>query len=243
MYKSSLPEIMKVILPTTGIILFSLCISAGAQPLGVTTLTDISDFMQSNYNYNREYRASSAMIEGSPYLSEEFVAGSLSYRDSYYRDLQLRYNVYDGHFEFKSEDEILYFDPRYTEVDTVWIGNDTYIFQEYIEARNVKRSYMQLLYDSDGIQAFKQYEIILLEPEPPRGYEDAKPARFQQRPERLFVRFKGDPAQEFPGRKSIPELFPAYADELITYTKKDRLRFRKPEDLVLLCKYYNSLMQ
>lgn len=205
------------------------------------SLEDMTSFIRSDFNYMEEQRARNAIVAGSPYLDEDFTAGSLVFKDAYYRDLSLRYNVYEGHFEFESEGQVLYFDPRYTEVDTVWMGEKKFIFQDYRDVRSLKRSYMELLYESEGNGVLKLRETILLQPEKAQGYEDAKPARFQERPDRLFVRFGNEPALEFTGKKSIPVLFPEHRDQLLTYTKKERLKFRQPEDLIKLCAYYDSL--
>ena len=214
-----------------------------SQTPAITPLSDLNTFMRSDFNYLEQQRARSAIIEGSPYLEEEFTDGSLIFRDTYYRELQLRYNIYEGHFEFKSDEQVLYFDPRYTEVDTVWMGENKFIFQEYQDVRSPKRSYMQLLYENEGTHVLSLRETILLQPESAKGYEDEKPARFQPRPDKLFVKFKEEPAREFSGRKSIPELFSEHVDELDAYARKERLRFRQPEDLIELCKYYDHLRQ
>lgn len=226
---------------TTGIILLALSAVTTAQLSQLTSLAELSTFMNSDYNYIEEQRARNALIEGSPYLEEEFSKGSLIFKDTYYKDLFLRYNVYEGHFEFKSDDHVLYFDPGYTEVDTVWMGEDRFIFQEYLDGKNTKRSYMELLYEGDTTQVLVLRETILLQPQKAAGYEDAKPARFQPRSDRLFVRFAGSPALEFSGRKSIPELFPSHAEQLTTFTRKERLRFRSADDLIALCNYYEQV--
>jgi hypothetical protein len=214
-----------------------------SQTPAITPLSDLNTFMRSDFNYLEQQRARNTIIQGTPYLEDEFTDGALSFRDTYYRDLRLRYNIYEGHFEFESEGQVLYFDPRYTEVDTVWMGDNKFIFQEHQDVRSVKRSYMQLLYENMGTQVLSLRETILLQPESAKGYEDAKPARFQSRPDRLFVRFGKEPAREFSGRKSIPEIFPGYAGELEAFAKKERLRFRQPEELIELCKYYDRLRQ
>jgi hypothetical protein len=102
---------------------------------------------------------------------------------------------------------------------------------------------MQLLFEGDTTQVLVLRETILLQPEKAAGYEDAKPARFQPRADRLFVRLSGSPALEFSGKKSIPELFPSYSDELTTFTRKERLRFRSSDDLIALCRYYEQIRE
>ena len=210
-----------------------------AQPT-LNNLSELTTFMNSDYSYIQEQRERNSQIEGTPYLDEEFSEGQLVYQEKLYGGLQLRYNIYEGHFEFKSEGEILYFDPRYTEVDTVWIAQEKYIYAPYSDNSREKRSYMHLLYDGKT-QVLALRETILLQPEIAQGYEDAKPARFREMPPRMFVSKDGKPAVEFKNRRSIEDVFPAHADALENYAKKQRLRFKSPGELVSLVEYYDRI--
>jgi len=206
----------------------------------LTNLSELTSFMKSDYNYIKEQRERNANIEGTPYLNEHFTDGRLVYQDKMYRGLKLRYNIYEDHFEFESEGEILYFDPRYTEVDTVWMGEQKYIYATYNENNREKRSYMHLLHDG-RTQVLTRMETILLQPEKAQGYEDAKPARFREMPERMYVSIDGNPAVEFSNRRSIDDVFPEYEEELTSYAKKNKLKFRTPDELVTLVRYYDSI--
>lgn len=223
----------------TLILVFLICPGINSQST-LTNLSELTSFMKSDYSYIKEQRERNSQIEGTPYLDEGFTEGKLVYQDKLYKGLQLRYNIYEGHFEFKSEGEILYFDPRYTEVDTVWIGQEKYIYAPYADNSREKRSYMHLLYDGNT-QVLSLRETLLLQPEKAQGYADAKPARFRELPPRMFVSKDGKPAVEFSNRRSIEEVFPDHADKLETYAKKQRLRFRSPDELVELVEYYEDI--
>ncbi len=225
-----------------GIVFISMCLSAQSQAPVISNLPELNTFMQSDYHYKKNLKDMNKVIEGSPYLSDEFSTGSLIYQDTYYRNLQLRFNVYEGHFEFKSGDGFLYFDPRYTEVDTVWIGQDKYVYAPYIDNNREKRSYMHLLHDGNT-KVLTLREKLLLRPEKAQGYEDAKPARFSEMTTRMFVSLEGEPAVEFSNRRSIDVVFPESAKELESYAKKERLRFRSPDELVTLVEYYETLQK
>lgn len=231
---------MQIIKGTLGIVITSLCLSAQAQAPVISKLPELNTFMQSDYHYKKDLRDRNAKIEGSPYLSEEFSTGSLSFRDTYYKDLQLRFNVYQGHFEFKSGDEVLYFDPRYTEVDTVWMGDEKYIYVAHDNGRNTRRNYMKILHDGPA-KVLLLREISLLEPEEASGYEEARPARFEPRPGVLYVQVGDEPALEFKNKRSIDDVFPDHVKALEQYARSKKLRFRDPEDLLTLVKYYNTL--
>lgn len=221
-----------VMLPGAGII--------AAQTPMITSGAEFNSFMKSDLSYLEEQEARYAKIEGSPYLDEEFKPGGLVYKNKLFTNLQLRYNYYEGYFEFKTGDVVKFYDPRYTEVDTVWLESNKYIYIEHDNGKNIRRNYMKLLYDGPvKVLSFK--EIIMLDPEPASGYEAARSARFDPRPEVFYVQFGEAPAVEFKNKRSIEEVFPDHGKELGKYAKSEKLRFRNPEDLVALVKYYNTL--
>jgi len=231
---------MRKIIIIAGLLCSYMSTSMHAQTRSINTLRELTGFMQSDYNYVKEQRERNSEIEGSPYLDENFQDGKLSFRGRMYDGLKLRYNMYASQFEFKSEEEILYFDPAYTAVDTVWIGDDEFIYMEYIDDNRNKRKYMQLL-NNGKTQVLSLRETILLEAEKPKGYEEGKPARFRQLAERHFVQFPGQPAVEFKNKRSIEDVFPEYEDQLISFAKNNKLKFRSSDDLIELCKYFDTL--
>lgn len=219
--------------------MFSTAILYAQTPM-ITSGAEFNSFMKSDLNYLEAQEARYARTEGSPYLEEEFKPGALVYKNKLFTNLKLRYNYYEGYFEFKTGDEVKFYDPRYTEVDTVWLESNKYIYVEHDNGKDIRRNYMKLLYDGPvKVLSFK--EIIMLDPEPASGYEAARPARFDPRPEVVYVQFGKDPAVEFKGKRSIEEVFPDHEKELEKYAKSEKLRFRDPEDLVTLVKYYNTL--
>jgi hypothetical protein len=175
---------------TTGIILFALSAVAAAQTPQLTSLAELSSFMRSDYNYIEEQRARNAMVEGSPYLEEEFTGGSLIFRDT-----PITRTCCCGIISTKAilnsnlmtRCSILIPDTqKWTQSGS---GKRSLFSRSTWMEKHAKRSYMQLQYEGDTTQALVLLETILLPPEKAAGYEDAKPARFQPRTDRLFVRF------------------------------------------------------
>ncbi|MEX0987503.1 MAG: hypothetical protein WD052_08505 [Bacteroidales bacterium] len=196
--------------------------------------------MRTDLQYLDVQRSGNAKIEGTPYQDAEFRKGALMLEGKRYENLLLRYNYYAGYFEYKEGDQVMYLHPGYAGVDSVWIGDEKYIYLEYQNLQKTKKGYMRMLYDGQtDVLIFR--EAIVLQPEASTGYEEAKPPRFRLQPEQYFVRLQNKPAMEFNGRKSIPVIFPDHADSLDAFRKREKMKFRTADDLVELCKYYDSL--
>lgn len=214
--------------------------SSFSQTPAITSGADFNNFINSDLRYMKEQDAFYSRVDGSPYLEEDFKPGALVYNNKLYTNLSLRYNYYEGYFEVKAGDEIKYYDPQYLEVDTVWLENDKYIYIEFDNGRDIRRKYMKLLYDGP-VKVLAYREIVMLDAQKAKGYEDARPARFDPRPEVTYIQFGDAPAVEFRNRRSIEEVFPDHAEALEKYAKSEKLRFRDVEDLIKLVKFYNTL--
>ncbi|MEN8158167.1 MAG: hypothetical protein ABFS10_14540, partial [Bacteroidota bacterium] len=176
----------------------------------------------------------------SAYLDETFREGAISFNRKRYVGLNLRYNQYEGTFEFETDDGIRFFDPEVILVDTVWMAGDTYLYILYQSGKARKRSFMKLI-NYGATRVLYHHQVLLMDPEPAKGYEEARPARFEQRPETLFVQLPGQPAMEFRGKKSVEEIFPDDHQVLAEYIKSNRLKLKRVEDVTKLCRYFDSL--
>ncbi len=203
---------------------------------------DLFIFMQSDPDYINNQRERYSRIEGSPYLNKEFVSGSALYNRKKYLKLDMRYNAYEGYFEFRVEDGFKYFDPRITRLDTVWVGDVTFVFVNYLVGNNIKQSYMELV-NHGNTKVYLLRRIHLNEAVPAQGYAEAKPATFEKMPENIFVELPGRPATQFKGKSSVKEIFPDHAATLSVYAKKNKLKLRNRSGIVELCIYYDTLDQ
>jgi hypothetical protein len=215
-------------------------LSLSAQTPMISSGSEMISFMKGDLNYLEGQKARYASVEGTPYLDDEFTYGSLRYKEKKFVNLLLRYNYYEGYFEFKTDDEVKFFDPKYTEVDTVWYKDFKYIYLSFQAPKSIKKNYMRLL-NNGSTQVLEYKETIKLDPEAASGYNAARPARFNPRPEKLYVRIEGNPAKEFRNKKSVSMIFGSDAETLSGYIKKEKLKLKTQEDLIQLCEYYDSL--
>lgn len=222
-------------------IAFTLNCAAQSQTPMVTSGSGILNMTHGDADYIAAQKDKYATIDGTPYLNEAFEEGSLIYKRKLYTNFRLRYNVYEGYFEYETDDGIMYFDPHYTEVDTVWLAGEKYIFLAHEKGNTETSSYMSVKYKGINTVLLSWVETILIEAEEGDGYSAFKPARFDIRPEKFYVSINNNTAKELKNKKSISHAFPDHEKELLNFIKKEKIKFKKTEDLVALCKYYNSL--
>jgi len=211
---------------------------------GQTTLhaleTDLFTFMNSDHDYIENQKEFYAKTEGSQYLDDAFQSGSVSFNRKKYTGLQLRYNLYKSYFEFQTDQGIKFFDPRVTPIDTVWMGKDTFYYVHYTKGKSLKRDYMKLM-NQGPTHVLQLSEVILIEPEPAKGYQDARPGRFKYKDNGIFISSENQPATEFKGKKSLEEIFPTHHKALTDYAKKEKLSLKKIGEIVSLCAYYDTI--
>ena len=175
-------------------------------------------------------------------MDETFKEGSISHNQKKQVGLKLRFNSYEGTFEFETEEGVKYFDPRVTPVDTVWLEGTTYVYVLYQSGKARKRRYMALI-SNRATTVLKSHRVILTQSEPAKGYVEAKAARFEHLPETIYIQRAGQPAREFKGKKSLEDLFPGYHDQLSSYAKSNKLKLKKAEEIIALCSYFDTLQQ
>jgi hypothetical protein len=206
----------------------------------ISSGSDLITFLNSDLDYIENQMDRYSKIEGSAYLDEEFQEGSLSINQKEYVNILLRYNSYEGYFEFKTPEAIKYFDPRLTSVDTVWLGGNTYLYVDFQFGKGQSKTYMKLAGGS-STKVFSYDQMILSQAEPAKGYEDAKPARFKPLAEKIYIQRQQEVCTEFKGKKNMEEIFPDHHSQLSKYAKSEKLKLKNVGDVIRLCRHFDSL--
>lgn len=181
-------------------------------------------------------------ISGTPYLNNDFMKCELITHDSVkYVNVNLRYNIYTDEMEFEIGDEFRSIaNPenfRY-----FFIDNDVFIYQPIQRTvSGIKSGYFLLLISGEAT-LYKRLSVIFEPAVEPQAYAAAKPPRFTKKADTYFIRFKGSlPVELSLTRRRILDAFPYKKSELESFISKNRLNFRKEEDLIHLVAFYNQL--
>lgn len=181
-------------------------------------------------------------IEGSPYLHNEFIKGSIyTYQRMQFNDIPLRFNIYTGNLEFKTpEDQILALAAPEI-VEKAVFGDYTLSYIPYtITQKKIKKGFFKLI-EEGAVSLYAKPDIVYQKPKEAAAYADAEPAKFLKRGDMYFLRIEKDAAVKFDSKKELLALFPEHKEELTTFIKKNKVKVNKVESLKKLVNFYNSL--
>lgn len=180
---------------------------------------------------------------GTPFLNDEFVEGSLITTDSLmYQNVLLRYNIFKDEMEFKLKNENVYrviANPR----NFLFINIDNLVFQylAFSDKNRPAQGYFQI-YSEGDCQVLMRIRTDYAEPEGARGFEKAKPPRFEEKRNTFFVKFGQQLPQEVRfTRKNILALFGNKRNEVAAFVKDNKLSYRRADDLVKMADWYNQM--
>jgi hypothetical protein len=192
---------------------------------------------------NHENPSMERNVEGSPYLSDDFLPGRVFYKGNKKPvKADLRYNAYSGEFEFTQGGRDFVISNK-SEIDSIQYKGYNFIFGSYKnEAGITRKNFMASLVDGK-CSIYKVYSREFHQAEPPAtGYDEAEPARFEEESPVYCIQFGDD---EMPHvidsfrRGKFLNHFGSLEKELKRYIKDQNLRLRREDDLVAFIRYYN----
>ena len=229
---------MKYILLIT---VFLLSLSSFAQ--NQYQLSQAMDFFRTNKMINGEIKnvLTEADIEGSPYMTDEFINGSVFTTSKIqYNDIPLRYNVYNDEMQFQAPDGNIAAIAAPEVIEKVTFGDYTMEYIPFTNAKKIRRGFFVLLVDGN-VKLYARPNVEYRPPVPPAPYKEPEPAKFLAKPDTYYIRIGLEAAQLIENKKDLEEIFPDHKKEVATFIKKNKVNHRKEEKLKELVEYYNSL--
>jgi hypothetical protein len=179
-------------------------------------------------------------IQGSPYLDSQYRVGTVLTGDNQtYKDIPLRYNCFIDVLEFKKNDASYELMPKEL-IKRAEFGGQVFSYKEYESGNGTSKSYFMLLAEGKATLCAR-YTIKFFEPEPVKGFADPVPARFADFDESYYVSIKDAPAKPVSNNKKLVEALSDKKNEIESFISKQKLSFKKAEDLKKIISYYNSL--
>ncbi|MBN1987496.1 MAG: hypothetical protein JW761_14390 [Prolixibacteraceae bacterium] len=183
---------------------------------------------------------SESEIEGSPYLENEFIKGTLfTTSNTQYVDVPLRYNIYNDDLEFDTGNGVQALTTPEI-IDKVEFGKYTMVYLPYSMAKKIRRGFFILAEEGNASLLIKP-EIEFKKATEPGAYKEAEPAKFERKTDSYYIRVGTSEAKLISGKKDMMEVFPDNHEKMEAFIKKNNTKHRKAEDLKQLVQYYNSL--
>lgn len=180
-------------------------------------------------------------IEGSPYLNDEFVSGAIyTVQKIQYVEILLRYNIYNDNLEFKTPANEVQSLATPEIVETAFLGDNQFVYSPFLAANKTKNGFLILLEEGKA-SLFSKPVVAFKEATEPAAYKPAEPAKFVRKANEYFVRIGKEPAKPVSGKKELIAAFPDNQEKMEKYIEKNKIKTNKPEDLIEVVRYYNSL--
>ncbi|WP_372648637.1 hypothetical protein [Draconibacterium sp.] len=222
------------------ILLFS---SAGLYAQSIYDLRNAIDFFEMNKISKGEHRnrLTESDIEGSPYLNDEFTAGTIyTYQKIQYNDIPLRYNIFNDEMEFQTPDEQILAIAAPEIVEKAVVGENTFSNIPYKLGNKVKRGYFILLTEGK-LSLYARPEVLYQKPKEAAAYAEPEPAKFIKRPDTYYLRLNQEAAVKIESKKDLENFFTDHQSQMESFIKKNKIKPGKEDKMTELVEYYNSL--
>ncbi|MFC7357978.1 hypothetical protein ACFQO1_09785 [Jejudonia soesokkakensis] len=193
-----------------------------------------------DYNGNEE-----EILVGSRYLNDDFLAGTIFYKDSIVEDnVLLRYNIFDDQIEMK--------DPRLVKEKGFYGAlvkqRDVYVEiatkkYKFFPTFNIDSygSYLEEIEAGDKFSLYRKYSIRFLPRIIPKTDYDERREPTLELSSKLYLRGESGVFEEMPEGRRAYKLFEKNSDKVKKYLKSNDVDFDQNSDLQKLIRFANSI--
>lgn len=173
-------------------------------------------------------------IQYKKYLSQDYKPALV---DDFKEKAYLRYNLFKDEMEFVKDENIYYLKK---DVGRTVTFSDGTVYKVY--GQKGKPHFFKVLSEGKNSLLSRQSVRFIEAKEATSGYDVAKPADYKRRKDVLFITIDGQNLVEVPGKKkSFYGIFGSKASDVKTYIKKNKLNYKKANDLKQVVRFLNGL--
>ncbi len=218
------------------ILLFILgCTITTKAQLGETSLSSFYEQVKKAH-YENGVLVEQINYKGSPYLNKEFQTGEIiTTQKVVFKNLLLRYDIYNDQIEFKKDSEILIV-PKNNFVSKAVMAQDTFILLPQTSGVG----FFQQIH-ANKASLLKRYCMDYNPAQKPQAYQDAKLAEYVRKSDDFYLLLPDHSIHKISGIKSIIELFPQKDSEIKDFVKNNKLNVKKEPGLIKLTDYLSTL--
>ncbi len=178
--------------------------------------------------------------EGSPYLDEPFAPGDIYTLRAFFPSISMRYNIYEDFFEFKHDSQQMILDPN-PQISSIVLNNRKFVVLAHQSKGKLKSGFFIQL-DSGKVVLLQKPVIIFHDQVPAKALDTGPtPPKFIRQPDDFFIKLPNSIPVQVENLKKLIASFPDHQDELTAFSKKEKISFKRSDDLARLARYYNSL--
>ncbi len=228
----------------TSVLILAACGSYGQDNLYFNrSLQDFASKMQISSG-NPGYRVTASrnsQIEGSEYFNEEFMEGEIFTTDNErFTGVPMRFNAYHSEVEVMMPDKTIWSLTNLGNIVKIILDSSTLVHRRFITDRGEASGFLALVYSGKNVLYRRNYKV-LMEGKPSNGIVDEIPPKIVARPAEYYIDAGNGLPRFFKTSRDIAEIIGNHTQEIYSFTKKEKVNFKKEEDLVKLLSYIDSL--
>jgi hypothetical protein len=182
-------------------------------------------------------------ITGNPYIFKDFQPGTLVTNDGERYKTSLRYDIYANEMHLKDKDQIFaIFRPE--KVKMLETDSIKFIYSEYGKSAEAEVSdgASYFIVKTEGkCKLLVKKNIRIQDAEPPKLYQDTKPAKFIHTTDTYYLKLENKNAVLIRNKKDIPSVLTDQKEALNKFINSNKYGTKRIEDLVEIVDYYNNL--
>jgi hypothetical protein len=216
--------------------IFTLLLLSSAYSLFSQTYIGRGEVMDDFFMQNRNKVKSTSNIDGTSSFNKEWEKGVITFKDGKeYIVENLKYDIYYNRLLFLNN-EIEYYVPETFNIKSFSISNS-----EFINMKVDNDNFFEVILSGAKMDLLKKYSCTVKEGNSDNGIVRATNASFDIR-SYYYIKTKNGSIIKLSTKKNfVLNLFAGKKEEVARFTKKNRLKFNKENDLKTLIDYYNSL--
>lgn len=217
--------------------------SLNAQQIWVEGSDIILDKLRLNKGIDGNVNGFYKEVQGDPFIFSDFREATLYVLPDKEYKVSVRYDIYADQIHLKNNDEI-YAIIHPDRVELIDAGSYKFIYSKYLkypgDDEPEQSSYFILKTDGKCSLLIKK-NLRVQEAEPPKLYQEAKPAKFIPSGDTYFLKLEGMSAVRIRNKKDLLNILSGKSDALESYISSNKLNAKDIDDLVKIVTYFNTL--
>lgn len=226
------------------LLVFIGCFCYGQPDLKVQTdeiaqINDLENILRS-LNYSKDIEWNAEDIEGSAYLTEEFVNGVVVLDNGVkYVNIPLRYNIYNEEIEFKNRKGQVFNinNPEY--IQELTIGESKFIYCAYKSKKESKKLFAEIMAEGQ-VSLLKHHQLKLLPPQQAQIHKEAQLPKLVKIPSQYLLRTPDGTIHFFKNEKELLKILKDKSEKIISLIDQEKLSVNKEKDLITIVEFYNG---
>lgn len=204
--------------------------------------------LQTGSNVTMSYTYSYDVVVGTPFLSEEWVKGTMVVRSGReFEDVPMRFEAWNGMLNVSHNNQIVFLSPDFVREFRMRQSGQEMVFRNGYRAPNVRLTpdtYLQVLHDGEW-SLFKEVRKVFLEAEPPSAYQANRQVfdTFSESVRYLARNPDGEWSEIRPRRRSINRFFGDMSGEVRSYIRRNDLDYARDFDLARMFRHASDVTE